>query len=295
MSLRILISLTVLVSCASAQDGAERVSGTSAASADHEAAVGNSDPHRVDSDDLPSVTLECGSTSTEALSPAKGLAPFGPFDRFLAVVIPSSSAGTQTAYRVTLLSLYHPDDPQPIDQPDYSNREGELRYLNLHRDNNGNVVTECISSSAFGVTYPCASVGCEPEFTDWGALFNDDLPVLVSGNAIVPDSEYTVVHLAPSCIGNAAACTDTSGEVWFRTARYGDTNPLIGFDIVNITDVVNTIDTVRQTVGLSWEFAVYIRNPNPVPHLEDTNVTDVVLHIDAVKLQSYPLPVYGCP
>jgi len=213
------------------------------------------------------------------------------YDRALEITMPASSAGLQTAYRVTLTSLYHPADPQPTNQLDYSGEEGTVRYLNLLRDGSGNVVTDCLSSSAFGTTYPCMSVGCTPEFADWGTLFGG-VTAYALGNAIIPDSTYTVAQLAASCAGNEAACTDASAEVAFTTARYGDSQP---DGTVNVGDVVNTVDVLKQASTALLEYHVYVRDLDPSPQSSSVNVQDIVSHVDALKLKAYQLSVSTCP
>ncbi|NOX58276.1 MAG: hypothetical protein GXP29_05380, partial [Planctomycetes bacterium] len=217
--------------------------------------------------------------------------PLKSYQRSLGVILPSTSAGAETAYRVTLTTLYDPDDPQPTNQPDYSGSEGEVRYLNLYRDNNGAIVTECESSSAFGTTYPCISVGCEPEYADWGALFGDRIAYIM-GNAIIPDSTYTIAHLDPACAGQETTCVDVSAEVAFATARFGDTQP---DGLVDVTDVVVVIDIIKQLFVSGWEYQAYVRSTNPAPHTDPVNITDLVVHVDAVKLFPYLLPVTSCP
>jgi hypothetical protein len=219
------------------------------------------------------------------------LNPLKSYQRSLGVILPSTSAGALTAYRVSLTTLYAPGDPQPINQPDYSGSEGEVRYLNLFRDTNGVPVTECLSSAAFGTTYPCISVGCEPEYVDWGTLFGDRTAYLM-GNAIIPDSTYTIAHLDATCAGQETTCVDVSAEVAFATARHGDTQR---DDLTNVNDVVNVVDVTKDVFGAPWEYQVYVRNPIPAPHLESVNVTDIVIHVDAVKLVPYTLPITSCP
>jgi len=222
-----------------------------------------------------------------------GVSDGGIFDRVIAMRIPTTSAMTDTALRVTLTTLYQPNDPQPVNQPDYSTFEGEVRYLNLLRDNNGGIVTECTSSTAFGTTYPCASVGCTPEFADWATLFGGDA-VFVSGNAIIPDSSYTVSNLAASCAGNEAACPDASAEVPFVTARFGNTNA--GVDQrTNTTDIIITVDATKEIFGSVWKYQVSVSRLNPLPQFNSVSVTDIVLHVEAVKLTPYLNPVNACP
>lgn len=223
-------------------------------------------------------------------------------ERFVGVILPrpggppaldgsvAALGGTNTAFRVTLVNMYDPGDPQPVNQPDYSGSEGEVRYLNLLRDDQGAIVTDCVSAPAWNTTYPCATVGCEPEWVDWASLFGD-ATVYLSGNALIPDSEYTIAHLEPSCFGSEATCTDTSDEVLVITARSGDSQP---DDVVNVTDVVNTVDVVKQLFTSLFEYHVYVRKADPQPQFDVTNVTDVVLHVDALKLEAYQLPVNPC-
>ncbi len=218
----------------------------------------------------------------------------GTFDRFVELVLPASSAGIETAYRVTLSSLYHPADPQPTGQNDYSASEGQVRYLNRLLDGNNQPTTDCQSSAAFLTSYKCATLGCEPEYADWGTLFGG-ASVFVTGNAVIPDSAYTVSHLSASCAGNEVACAIASAEVGVVTARHGNTNAdSDGF--VNVTDIVKTVDVVKQTSTAFLEYRVYIRNATaPQQQTEATNVTDIVLHVDAVKLKAYPFLIATCP
>jgi cysteine-rich repeat protein len=211
--------------------------------------------------------------------------------RFSSFVVPTDGAGRDTALRVTLISLYDPSAPFPLNPPDFSAREGEVRYVNLLRDGNGDPVTSCLSSAAFLTFYQCATLGCNPEYADWAGLFGGE-PIHLSGSAIVPDSVYTISQLAASCAGNEAACVAASEELQLATARYGDAD---SNDLANVTDVVLTVDVVKSVLGAAWEYQCYIRKQDPEPHLDATNVTDIVLHVDAVKLFAYQFTVPGCP
>jgi Thrombospondin type 3 repeat len=212
-------------------------------------------------------------------------------DRTLSLIVPVAETCQETALRVTLDSLYHPGAPLPINPPDFSAREGEVRYVNLLRDSNGDPVTSCLSSPAFSTFYRCATVSCNPEYADWATLFGGEV-IQLSGASIVPDSTYSVAQLAASCVGNEATCSAASVELQLATARYGDVD---GSSLVNVTDIVLTVDVVKATFGAVWEYQCYVRKQDPEPHLDATNVTDIVLHIDAVKLFAYQLNVPACP
>jgi cysteine-rich repeat protein len=211
--------------------------------------------------------------------------------RYLSFVVPVEGVGNETALRITMETLYDPGSPFPVNPPDFSASEGEVRYVNLLRDDNGDPVTSCLSSPSFLTFYQCATVGCQPEYVDWATLFNGEA-AYVTGAPIVPDSTYTIAQLAATCAGIETACPGASAELQLTTARYGDAN---GSGSVTVTDVVVTLDVVKASLGADWEYQCYIRKQEPQPHLDAVNVTDIVFHIDALKLLSYQLSVPDCP
>jgi|GEM_PF-3430002 len=212
-------------------------------------------------------------------------------ERFIPIVVPDSPAGGNTALRITLDSLYHPTSPVPIDSPDFSATEGQVRYVNLLRDASGNPVTSCVSSTSFSTSYPCASVGCQPEYADWAGLFGGET-IYVTGSSIIPDSTYRVVQLAQSCAGNESLCDTVSAELTITTARHGDVDDS---GLVNVADVVSTVDIVKGGFGAPWEYQAYVRSNLPQPQMDSVNVTDIVIHVDAVKLKPYSLAITSCP
>jgi len=223
------------------------------------------------------------AVSVDAFEPGK--------ERYISIILPAAGAGQDTAVRVELTSLYNPGAPLPGNPPDYSGNEGEYRYLNFLRDGQGDPVFSCESSTAFQTFYACATLGCNPEYADWSGIFGGSL-LHISGNAIIPDSTYQVAHLAASCGGVEETCGAASAEVGIATARYGDSN---GDLTVNITDVVECVDVLKQLPAALPEYHCYVRNPNPEPQDKSVNVTDVVLHVDALKLVSYLLSLSSCP
>jgi hypothetical protein len=242
--------------------------------------------------------IKAGSVSTltvivQGIAPSAAIAEPVPTnkDRFVSFVVPTEGTGAETALQVVLSSLYDPGVPVPMNPPDFSAREGEVRFVNLLRDGAGVPVTSCLSSPAFLTFYRCATLGCEPEYTDWASLFGGET-VHLSGSAVLPDSSYRISQLASSCSGNEAACAAVSDELELTTARFGDADHN---DLVNVADIVITVDVVKATAGAAWEYQVYGRSESPAPHNESTNVTDIVLHVDAVKLVAYGLSVQTCP
>lgn len=189
------------------------------------------------------------------------------------------------------MTLYDPGEPFPVDPPDFSGEEGTYRYLNFLRDDDGNPVTSCLSSPSFLTYYACATLRCDPEYADWSDISGGEI-FHVTGNAVIPDSIYGVAHLAASCMGIEETYALASEEVEIASARYGDAD-LSG--VVNVTDVVITVDVMKAVEGAVWEYQCYVCNPVPVPHKESCNVTEIVLHDDALKLVAYPLPISECP
>jgi cysteine-rich repeat protein len=212
-------------------------------------------------------------------------------ERFVSIVVPAEDTCHSTALQVTLNRLYNPGAPLPVDPPDFSAREGEIRYVNLLRDEFDVPVTSCLSSPSFVTYYRCATVGCDPEYADWAELFGGET-IHVSGSSIVPDSTYTVVQLSLSCNGNEAACMAVSESLQLATARHGDVD---ANGLVNVTDIVLTVDVVKDVLGAVWEHQCYVRKESPEPQNDSTNVTDIVLHVDAVKLTAYAFDVPSCP
>ena len=69
-------------------------------------------------------------------------------------------------------------------------------------------------------------------------------------------------------------------------------------DLTNVTDIVLTVDVVKDVFGAIWEYQTYGRGTPtepPAPHLFATNVTDIVNHVDAVKLTPYQIAYDDCP
>ncbi len=228
-----------------------------------------------------------------AIAPSPVLAEPGGIkkQRFVSFIVPSAGAGVMTALRITMDSLYVPGEPFPLNPPDFSGEEGELRYVNLLRDGVGDPVTSCLDSAAFLTFYGCATVGCDPEYADWAGLFAGEV-IHVSGSAIVPDSMYRISHLAASCAGNEAFCLAASAELGLATARHGD---VTDDGLTNVTDVVFTVDRVKDALSATPEYTCYVRDESPTPDVSAPNVSDIVITVDALKLVAYALTLPTCP
>jgi len=210
--------------------------------------------------------------------------------RFISFVVPAEGIGQETALQVELTSLHHPELPE--NAPDFSGVEGQVRYVNVFRDDvTNNISADCPDSGAFGTSFKCATMGCTPEYLDWATLFGD-ATLYVSGSTIVPSSRYGVTQLPASCTGNEAECIPVSGFLPIITARWGDAD---GDALVTISDVVGVIDRVKDIMNSPLaEPNTYVRNEVLDPINNSPNVTDIVLHVDALKLLPYPFGIAAC-
>jgi hypothetical protein len=212
-------------------------------------------------------------------------------NRSFAFVIPGDP-GQDTAIRVKLASLHHPAGPP--NAPDFTALEGQIRYLNSFRDGADNPVFDCPDSPAFGTTYTCAVLGCEPEYRDWVAAFDGD-PVHVFGSAVVPSSEYAITHLAATCAGNEAACTDMWAELFVTTERWGNVDNTPALSAPNAVDLGLIVSKVKDVAGALIEPRAQLQPGTPDPLGDSLSALDIARGVDSVQGDPYPFTIDSCP
>gem|GEM_PF-2437025 len=206
-----------------------------------------------------------------------------PKSRFISFLVPPTDVGMETALRVELTSLHHP--LSPANAPDFSAFEGQSRYVNLYRDPaTGDPITDCEDSAAMGTTFKCATLGCQPEYVDWAALFGGEV-LHVSGAAIVPSSIYNVTTLAFLCQGLEASCNNVSTPLTIETGIWGNVDDN---DTLNVLDVTGVVDSVKDAPGALIEPRSLLRGDVPDPVGTTQNVLDITLDVDALKSQPFP-------
>jgi len=218
-------------------------------------------------------------------------------ERVLTIILPSPASGAiaglssnETAIQFELASLHHP--ALPPDSPDMTAFEGELRYVNAFHDAVTNeVIVDCPDSKTFGTYYKCAALGCEPEYLDWVGLTGGQ-PLHISGSAAVPTSIYSVRQLSASCAGNEVACASVSASLVVQTVDWGDAT---GNGSLNVSDVVQVVDRVRDIAGALGEPYVLVRQQTTNGLLQSPNVQDIVFHVDALRGFAYPFGIDSCP
>lgn len=213
-----------------------------------------------------------------------------PKNRFITFVIPALPAASDAAIRVELVSLLRPDDdPDALSFADF---EGELRYVNRIRDDEGNIVTDCPDSETLGTSYPCATLGCQPEYADWSGLLANRA-IHVTGDAIVPSSRYHVAIIPRICAADEAACPVASTDLVVTTGVWGN---LQGSGVPNVIQVALVVDKVKDLRVQLPEYRTMLQPETPLPYRRSTNVLDITLTVDALKGFAYPFDgPSGCP
>jgi hypothetical protein len=215
-------------------------------------------------------------------------------NRFLSFALPPEGSGVETAVRVRLTSLHHPAPPIPPGTPNFAAFEGQFRYLNAIRDTANNPVFTCADSAVSGTSYNCARLGCTPEYRDWAGILGGAV-VHVTGDSVIPSSQYDVAQLAASCAGNESACTAVSPVLTLVTERWGnvDNSPIQG--VPNAIDISKVVDKVKDVPGAFIEPRCQLREATPNPYGMAVNALDIGRAVDAVKGQPYPFTLSGCP
>jgi choice-of-anchor B domain-containing protein len=207
-------------------------------------------------------------------------------NRYISFVVPPLDVVQQdTALRVKLTSLYHPVSPP--DPPDLTASEGEYRYIAplAFDDQTGAPIFDCVDSPSSETAFKCAGLSCTPAYLDWSGLLADET-LHITGASIVPDSVYDVSMLSSACINQESTCVLATTPLSVVTTRWGNAN---GDAFLNVTDVVSTVDALRDAPGAIPVYSATMKPNDPDPMQSPRmTITDVVLVIDALKLAAYP-------
>jgi hypothetical protein len=235
-------------------------------------------------------------------------------------VIPEDSAGTDTAIRVKLVDLQNATPP-PV-PPNFSAFEGQSRYVDVlpalpKRCCNPSNPRQCSNAApacttdancvAFGVNSSCqpnmcqdsavfntwircGRLSCTPQYRDWATEFGGDV-VVITGDAIVPDSTYEVAHLGEACLGSEASCTTGASDPLVRTTvRWGNVDNNL---ITNVQDVSRVVDKVKEAPGAFIKPRTKI-NPETPNTAAPCTALDISRCVDAAKGAAYPFPIAVC-
>lgn len=235
---------------------------------------------------------ECCPLVRSPLSEANGAAK----NRYISIL--PQHAGYQTALRVKLTSLNHPDPPGGSPHRDFSAFEGQTRWVGPPSD--------FPESSSDLRTFKGAPLQCSPHFMDWG---NVGL-LHVYGDAIVPSSRFDVQAVFEACslpmesnysVPPLQASTARWADVappYQQTCADSSCSPCTAEDCVtqpDTLDITSLVNKFKSVVGAPSKVEAQLQ-PNAPDPLNDLNALDIVVAIDAFKGFGYAYPgPTACP
>lgn len=225
-------------------------------------------------------TLGFDAFLSECPTPAPALVEDGGYvkNRFISLV--PANSGTQTALRVALVSLHHPDPPNLVSAPpDFSSFEGQVRWVGPPVE-----YTETTNPAAF---FYGATLQCEPYFMDWGTVGL----LHVFGSEIMPSSVYEIAAIAPDCDPNNA--NNYAPALTVETGIWGDiADPIqqpspASRTQPDISDVSALVDKFRAWPGAPVA-ARSLLQPNVPDPTQPINFSDISACVDSFKGIAYP-------
>lgn len=204
--------------------------------------------------------------------------------------------GRETALRVWLTSLHHPNPPYTGGPTvPFTAFEGEYRWVGPP--------DSFMESTVSSIQFYSASLQCDPYYQDWGAIGL----LHVTGSAIVPSSIYDVESVAIDCLGTEDTCTLVSDPVAIGTTRWGDvTEPYAPPSLTvqpDITDVSALVDKFRNAPGAPIKArGLQAGEPgNPFGEITDPVIAvdfsfaHISACVDAFRGVPYPYTISSCP
>ena len=195
-------------------------------------------------------------------------------NRFISFIPVNYSCNT--AIRITLSSLHHPDPPMP-DSPDFSEFEGQVRWASPPNS--------YIEDGAGQFMFWASSLQCEPYFTDWSSVSLLHL----FGAAIVPSSAYLIEVVGDDCIDlNDPNCYSDILEV--RTGRWGDiVSPIQNVDGSHQPTIDDVLAAIGKWLGNLKPIIAQTLLQNNVPDpSQGVSIDDVIMAVNAWLSAPYP-------
>jgi hypothetical protein len=190
--------------------------------------------------------------------------------------------GEQTAVRVTLTSLYHPEPPlAPGEDRDFSALEGHVRWLGP---------PQRFPDNAPESSFLAAALQCTPYFANWEAMG----VVRMYGDAIIPSSVYTI-HQVPIACEDDPNDPSCFGPVQIaQTGQWGDAAPPFARSDQaaqpDLADLAEIADAFRGLFDSAPKSLTQLHGIVPNPLIK-VDFLDVHLAIHAVRGKPYPYPV----
>jgi hypothetical protein len=205
-----------------------------------------------------------------AISEPTGMAA----NRYISLI--PGNPGRNTALRVKLISMHHPDPPNvpPNMSPNFSSFEGEYRWAGPP----GTYEDSQVNNTHF----VAAHLQCSPYFADWGSMGQ----IYIYGAEVVPDSIYEFQAVVEVCgtVDESLYSSDLS----MSTGRWGDVvqpyqapspAPL---SQPNISDITAIVDKFKDRPSAIVKPRAQLQG-NSVNPASAISISDVALCVDAFK------------
>jgi len=211
--------------------------------------------------------------------------------RFISFSVPSAAtaAASETALRVTLLSLHHPDPPYTGGASvQFAAFEGQTMWVSPPM--------QYVESASSGTPFYASQLQCTPHYQDWTTI----TLLHVTGEAIVPSSFYEVQNLAASCAGNEAACAAASAPLLIKTTRWGDVatpyNPPATDPQPDTSDISALVNKFKSALGapIKARALLFGDSRGRIDIAPDLNFSHISACVDAFKGLPYPYKPGKC-
>jgi hypothetical protein len=213
-------------------------------------------------------------------------AELDPLTKSRAISFAPANAERQTAIRVTLSSLHHPDPPYTGGPAvDYSAFEGQVRWVGPP--------VEYMESQSDLTPFFAATLQCTPYYTDWSTVGL----LHVIGAEIIPSSVYELQSVPEEC--SIAVELNYSTALTVVTGRWGDIeapySPPAASQQPDLDDVSSLVNKFKGALGAPIKVRTLLadQTPDPAP---DVDFEHIAACVDAFKGVPYPYAVLpSCP
>lgn len=230
-------------------------------------------------------TLDAVSCIIEAPILEAAAAEDVPFAKSRAISFQPQNVGRNTALRIRLVSLHHPDPPYSTSAAlDYSALEGQYRWVGPS--------LQFVESTSSQVPFNAAYLQCTPHYADWGAIGL----LHVFGAEIVPSSIYEVQAVIEGC--PIASTLAYSSAFQVVTGRWGDLeipfNPPANSQQPDVGDISALVNKFRSSSGAPTKARSIMAGV--IPDLDvDLDFGHVSACVDSFRGLGFPYPVpAGC-
>jgi len=240
---------------------------------------------------IPPVAPACAENpcSGNSLS-SPGVEPT-PLPKNRSISFAPGNAGRQTAIRVKLISLHHPDPPYSGGPSvPFTLFEGQSLYVGPP--------AQYVESASSGIPFRASALQCAPYYQDWSTVSL----LHVMGEAVVPSSAYDVQMIVQGC--NTADEANYSAALTMATTRWGDVetpyNPPATDPQPDTSDISALVNKFKSALGAPIKARALLAGGNargtmgPAEISPDMSFTHISLCVDAFKGLPYPYKPGKC-